>query len=61
MRSIFSKKSVNKKCRGIVTDVFYLLRKDEGKDKALAFLHELIGVVDIVAVDKNIVLNYNYF
>ncbi|GHT49073.1 PIN domain-containing protein [Bacteroidia bacterium] len=44
----------------IVTDVFYLLRKDEGKDKALAFLQELIGIVDIVGVDKNIVLNALY-
>ncbi|GHV68659.1 PIN domain-containing protein [Bacteroidia bacterium] len=41
----------------IVTDVFYLLRKASGQEKALAFLHELITIVDVIGVDKRTIIN----
>jgi len=37
----------------IITDIFYLLQKDEGKEKALNFLKALVEVVDVLSVDKD--------
>jgi predicted nucleic acid-binding protein len=39
-----------------VTDLYYITRKEKGKSKALDFIGELIGIVDVVSVDKNIIV-----
>lgn len=39
-----------------VTDLYYITRKEKGKSTALAFIEELIGFVDVVSVDKNIIV-----
>ena len=40
-----------------VTDIFYILRKDGGKEKALQFLLKLAQIVDIAAVDQSIIID----
>ena len=40
-----------------VTDIFYILRKDGGKEKALHFLSKLVQIVDIATVDQSIIVN----
>lgn len=44
----------------IVTDVFYLLQKDIGKENALSFLKDLLKIVDVLAVDKEVILKALY-
>lgn len=44
----------------IITDVFYLLQKDLGQQKALDFLKDLLKIVDVLAVDKEIVFKALY-
>jgi predicted nucleic acid-binding protein len=39
-----------------VTDLYYVTRKEKGKSAALGFIEELIGFVDVVSVDKNIIV-----
>jgi predicted nucleic acid-binding protein len=39
-----------------VTDIFYLLRKGIGIDAASIFLIKLVKIIDIVGVDKNIII-----
>jgi predicted nucleic acid-binding protein len=39
-----------------VTDLYFITRKEKGKSTALAFIEELIGGVDVVSVDKNIIV-----
>jgi len=41
----------------IATDVFYLLQRESGKEKALDFLIKLTFIVDILGIDKNIIIN----
>jgi predicted nucleic acid-binding protein len=40
----------------IATDIYYVLRKEEGRETALAFLGDLMKAVDVCAVDKNVLL-----
>ena len=40
-----------------ITDIFYILRKDGGKEKALHFLSKLVQVIEIAAVDRSIIVN----
>jgi predicted nucleic acid-binding protein len=59
------KKISEQKLRGyisatIATDVFYLLRKDSGKEKALDFLLELVEIIDIIGVDQRTIINALY-
>jgi len=39
-----------------VTDLYYICRKEKGKETALSFIADLIQIVDIVSVDKNIIM-----
>ena len=38
------------------TDVYYILRKSDGRNTALAFLADLLKVIDVCRVDKSILL-----
>ena len=40
-----------------VTDLYYIIRKEKGKETALLFLEDLIQFVDVASVDKNIIIN----
>ncbi|KPA14124.1 twitching motility protein PilT [Candidatus Magnetomorum sp. HK-1] len=40
-----------------VTDLYYIIRKEKGKDIALSFIEDLIQFVDVASVDKNVVIN----
>ncbi|SRR5690554_1411482 len=44
----------------IVTDIFYLLNKDIGQQKTLDFLKELLNILEVLAVDKEIILKALY-
>lgn len=44
----------------IVTDVFYLLRKELGKQQTISFLKDLLQITEVLAVDKEIVLKALY-
>lgn len=39
-----------------VTDIYYISRKEKGKEIALEFITNLIEVVDVLGVDKNIIV-----
>ena len=39
-----------------VTDIYYISRKEKGKVIALEFISNLIEVVDVLGVDKNIII-----
>ena len=39
-----------------VTDLYYITRKEKGKATALSFIKEMIHFVDVISVDKNIIL-----
>ena len=39
-----------------VTDIYYITRKNKGKDIALTFLKDLLQFVNIASVDKQIIL-----
>ncbi len=38
-----------------VTDLFYIVRKEVGRDKTVLMLKDLVQVVPVVAVDQNVV------
>lgn len=40
-----------------VTDLYYITRKEKGKETALSFIEDLIQLVDVISVDKNIILD----
>lgn len=40
-----------------VTDLYYIVRKAKGKETALRFIVDLLGFVEIAAVDKQVLLN----
>lgn len=40
-----------------VTDIYYVVRKQSGSDIAKKFIADLIEVVEVINVDKNIILN----
>ncbi len=44
----------------IVTDVFYLLRKELGKEETIKFLKDLLQIMEVLSVDKTIVLKALY-
>ena len=39
---------------GIATDIFYILQKNDGKEKALQFIKELVTIVKIAAVQNQV-------
>ena len=39
-----------------VTDIYYIARKEKGKDIALEFISNLIEVVDVLGIDKNTII-----
>lgn len=39
-----------------ITDIYYISRKEKGKTDAINFVKELIEIVDIVGVDKNVII-----
>jgi predicted nucleic acid-binding protein len=39
------------------TDIYYLLRKSDSREAALAFLSELLETIDVCLVDKNVLSN----
>jgi predicted nucleic acid-binding protein len=40
----------------VATDIFYILRKQKGRETALDFLRDLLQLVDVCSVDKNVLL-----
>ena len=40
-----------------VTDIFYILQKENGKADTIQFLKELFDYIDILGVDKTIIIN----
>lgn len=40
-----------------ITDIYYLIRKSKGRDIALTFIENLISFIDVIAVDKSIIIN----
>jgi predicted nucleic acid-binding protein len=40
-----------------ITDIFYILQKENNKEKASQFLLRLIQVIDIVGIDREIILD----
>ena len=40
-----------------VTDIFYILQKENGKANTIQFLKELFEYIDILCVDKSVILN----
>lgn len=44
----------------IVTDIYYLLRKELGKQETFLFLKDLLQVAEVLAVDSNIILKALY-
>ncbi len=39
-----------------VTDIYYISRKEKGKEIAIEFISNLIDIVDIIGVDKNVIV-----
>jgi len=39
-----------------VTDLYYITRKEKGKETALSFIGDLMRFLDVVSVDKNVIL-----
>jgi len=53
------------KCDGFltattVTDVFYLLKKENGRNETVEYLKSILGFVDILGIDKDIIGNALY-
>lgn len=40
-----------------VTDIYFISKKEKGHQEAIQFLNNLIEVVDIIGVDKAVILN----
>ena len=40
-----------------ITDIFYILQKENGKPNTIQFLKELFDYIDILGVDKTIIIN----
>ena len=40
-----------------ITDIYYIAKKEKGHEKAFAFVSDLVQIVDIAGVDKNVVMN----
>ncbi|MDR0830090.1 MAG: PIN domain-containing protein [Prevotellaceae bacterium] len=43
-----------------VTDIFYILKKENGREKTLLFLQKLLQVIDVAGIDKTIILKAIY-
>ncbi|MDR0829608.1 MAG: PIN domain-containing protein [Prevotellaceae bacterium] len=43
-----------------VTDIFYILKRENSKEDTLSFLKELLNVVNILTVDKNVIISALY-
>jgi predicted nucleic acid-binding protein len=39
-----------------VTDIYYISRKEKGNEIAIEFISNLIEIVDVIGVDKNIII-----
>jgi len=44
----------------IVTDIFYILKKENGVTHTINYLKEILLFIDIIGVDKNIVIDALY-
>ncbi|MEX1014094.1 MAG: PIN domain-containing protein [Candidatus Paceibacterota bacterium] len=40
-----------------ITDIYYISKKEKGHDLALEFISNVIEVVEVIGVDKNIIVN----
>ncbi len=40
-----------------ITDVFYIARKEKGKEQTLAFIEDLLQCVEVASVDKAVILH----
>lgn len=40
-----------------VTDIYYISKKEKGHEMALDFISNLIEIVDVIGVDKGIIIN----
>ncbi len=40
-----------------VTDIYYIFRKVKGRDIAIEFVSNLIEIVDVVGIDRDIIIN----
>jgi predicted nucleic acid-binding protein len=40
-----------------ITDLYYIARKAKGRTAALAFIEDLLGLVEVAAVDKAVILH----
>jgi predicted nucleic acid-binding protein len=43
-----------------ITDIFYILKKSNGKDQTLTFLIDLLNIIDIVDVNKSAIIQALY-
>lgn len=39
-----------------VTDIYYISRKEKGNEIAIEFISGLISIVDVIGVDKNVII-----
>ena len=40
-----------------ITDIYYLVKKPKGSGVALAYIENLISFIDVLSIDKSIILN----
>ena len=40
-----------------ITDIYYISKKSCGQEKTIQFIHELIGIIDILSVSKQVIIN----
>lgn len=40
-----------------VTDIYYIFRKEKGKKIAMKFISNLIEIVDIIGIDKSVIIH----
>jgi predicted nucleic acid-binding protein len=63
-KKIFSL-AVQQKCKAYltattVTDIFYILRKENGREQTVGFLKEIFQIVDVLGIDKTIIMDALY-
>jgi predicted nucleic acid-binding protein len=59
-RKIYEQKLQGYISASSVTDIYYCLRKTNGKVQTVTFLRKLLKVIDIADVDKSVILNALY-
>jgi predicted nucleic acid-binding protein len=43
-----------------VTDIFYILKKENGRERTIGFLKEIFQIVDVLGIDKTIIMGALY-